>query len=346
MRYLIIIAILLIGAGVYFLNDPTALDAPNSVSKPQKNAEMNNTSTSIENTAPSAGESKKENKDADEVIARVNDQPIYRHQLTMMMENLPPQLANFPEDQLESMLISNLIDQEIIAGAARKANIQNTKEYKDQLAMTKDRILSQVYLQQQAEKAISEKTLRAHYQELIKDVKDQKEVHARHILVKTKEEAEEVLEMLAADDADFAAIAQEKSIDPSKAMGGDLGWFTRDRMVKPFADAAFSMKPGEISKEPVKSEFGYHIIKLEERRNVEPPKFEEVKEGVKKSLKEKIIKEKVEKLKKSANIENLMEEELERRAQEREKAQAEAAEKALEEAQKKNQENEADKAAE
>jgi peptidyl-prolyl cis-trans isomerase C len=131
---------------------------------------------------------------------------------------------------------------------------------------------------------------------------DKTEYHARHILVATKEKADQLIKKIKAG-AKFEDVAKAESTDNSKTNGGDLGWFTLSRMVKPFADAVKGLKKGEMTPEPVQTQYGYHIIKLEDTRDVAPPPFDQVKAQVAKGVMQKKLAAYVDDLKKSAKIE-------------------------------------------
>src|SRR5690606_14482173 len=153
-------------------------------------------------------------------------------------------------------------------------------DFARRLAMARDKVLMDRLLSEAADKATGDAALKAFYEDSIKTLKPEEEVHARHILVQTEDEGNKALERLKKGE-DFAKLAAELSKDPGSGKdGGDLGYFTKDRMVKEFGDAAFALKPGEISG-LVKTQFGYHIIKLEDRRTKPVPSFDAVKEQLK-----------------------------------------------------------------
>ena len=141
------------------------------------------------------------------------------------------------------------------------------------------------------------------YDDAVKSMGGQEEVHARHILVETEDEAKAILEQLKGG-ADFATLAKEKSKDPGAAEGGDLGYFTKDQMVPEFAEVAFKMYPGQLSN-PVKTQFGWHIIKVEDKRTKQPPEFEKVKEQIEAYLARKAQSDFVAKLRQTAKVERL-----------------------------------------
>jgi peptidyl-prolyl cis-trans isomerase C len=163
------------------------------------------------------------------------------------------------------------------------------------------RALRDAYFENQIRDSVPEADAKELYDERVKNLPTEEEVKASHILVKTEDEAKQVAEKLK-EGGDFAALAKEHSQDRGGANGGDLGYFTRGQMVKPFEDAAFSMEKGKLS-DPVKSQFGWHIIKLDDKRNRQPPSFEEVKDQITASLIQTKLRGSVSDLRKEGTIE-------------------------------------------
>jgi peptidyl-prolyl cis-trans isomerase C len=165
-----------------------------------------------------------------------------------------------------------------MAAEATSKGLDKDSEFQRQLAFLNQRALhSQVISKEIADK-ITDADIRAAYDKQISETPPQNEVHARHILVKTKEEALAIIKDLDAGKK-FEDIAKEKSTDPgSGANGGDLGYFGQGQMVPEFEKAAFALEPGSYTKEPVQSQFGFHVIKVEDKRQKQPPAFDEVKE--------------------------------------------------------------------
>ena len=158
-------------------------------------------------------------------------------------------------------------------------------------------------LQDEAKAALTDEAMRQVYEEAVKSMGGQEEVRARHILVETEDEAKAILEALKGG-ADFATLAKEKSKDPGAADGGDLGYFTKEQMVPEFSEVAFKMYPGQLSN-PVKTQFGWHIIKVEDKRTKPVPEFEKVKDQIEAFLMRKAQTEFVAKLRQGAKIERL-----------------------------------------
>lgn len=216
----------------------------------------------------------------DYVVIRYGDKEIHRDELEKLWKTMfpgeAPSFSSFDTNvQLE--ILRNIARESMILDKAYAAKIEESEEVKSQMENLKRQLVIQAYFKSILDELVPEAEVRKEYDRLAEQVKGQEEVHARHILVETEEAAEEIVDTLK-EGADFAKLAKEKSSDTgSGAQGGDLGYFTKDRMVPEFAEAAFKLKKGEVS-DPVKSDFGWHVIKLEDRRPISPPSFEEVKE--------------------------------------------------------------------
>lgn len=233
---------------------------------------------------------------ADEV-ANVNGTPITAEEFEKRMERLTREgQGNFDSPEGKEELLDILIAREVLNQEGKRLGIEKKKEVRDRIdELTKEVMINEVVNHLAAEK-VTDPEMKKYYN---KNKGDFREVRAIHILVKTEDEAKEVRKKLEGG-ADFAALAKEKSLDPGSATrGGDLGFFTKDRMVKPFADAAFSLKVNEISK-PVHSPFGYHIIKVVESKD--PKNFEELTPAQLQNLRGVMINSEIDELKGKAKI--------------------------------------------
>jgi peptidyl-prolyl cis-trans isomerase C len=170
------------------------------------------------------------------------------------------------------------------------------------MARLEERMLEQEYLVRRVEKELDEKKVREAFDRMIKETPPEEEVRARHILVADEKSANDVIARLNKGE-DFAAIAKQVSTDGSAQAGGDLGYFTRERMVKPFSDAAFEMKPGTYSSKPVRSQFGFHVIRVEDKRPKKPPTFEEAKDEVRMAARRELAESYVNALREKAKVE-------------------------------------------
>ncbi len=210
------------------------------------------------------------------MIARVNGTPIYRSDLAALRSTLPPQAQQQQPQELYNRLLDQLIALQLVSQTAHKQKLNEEPRVKKMLALAEEQILQDAYLDGIMRTEITEAKLRAAYDEYAKAAPSREEVHARHILVPTEAEAKDIIEQLKKG-ADFAKLASEKTTDPSgKASGGDLGYFAETDMVPEFAKAAFALKKGEFTQTPVKTQFGWHVIKLEDRRQGQPQPYEKM----------------------------------------------------------------------
>ena len=230
------------------------------------------------------------------VVATVGGEEITEADLSFAAEDLAQDLAQMPAQERRAFLLRVLIDMKVMAGAAEEAGMDQTELFAQRLNYLKERALRRAYFADAIAGQVTEAAIRADYDKFVADFQPQEEVHAAHILVETKEEADAIKAELDAG-GDFAAIAQEKSIDPgSGANGGDLGFFAKGMMVPEFETAAFALaNPGDVSA-PVQSQFGWHIIKLEEKRQSSPPAFEQIAPQLQQQVLMRVFNEKVEEL--------------------------------------------------
>lgn len=209
------------------------------------------------------------------VIATVGDKQITEGDLTLAAEDIGQQLQQVPPDQQRAFLLSVLIDMKVMAEAARQNGLDQSDAYKSRLTFLEDKALRREFFAEKIANAVTPDTVKAAYDKFVAEFQPAEEVHARHILVATEEEAKQVKADLDGGKP-FEVEAMEKTTDPSgKNNGGDLGFFQKGQMVPEFETAAFALQPGQVS-EPVQSQFGWHIIKLEEKRQSAPPPFEQM----------------------------------------------------------------------
>jgi peptidyl-prolyl cis-trans isomerase C len=242
--------------------------------------------------------------DPAKVVARVNGIEITEGDLAIAAEDPALQMPQVPDEQKRDLLTGYLIDLKLGAKAAEAAKVGEKAGFARKLAYNRDKTLLDEYLEQEAQKAVTPEAARKLYEETAKSVTPEQEVRARHILVENEDEAKKAQARVKGGE-DFAKVAGELSKDPgSKTDGGDLGFFTKDRMVEPFAEAAFKLEPGQIS-DPVQSQFGWHVIKVEEKRAKPVPSFEEMKDQVEAYLGRKAQQDLIVGLRKDAKIERL-----------------------------------------
>ncbi|MEW6644537.1 MAG: peptidylprolyl isomerase [Pseudomonadota bacterium] len=242
-------------------------------------------------------------QDSNPVIAKVNGSEIRESDITVAEEELAPSLAQMDPATKRENIIKFLIDMKIAAKAAEDKKVQDRDDFKKRLTFARDRLLMDSLLATEGKAATTDEAMRKVYDDAAKQIASEQEVRARHILVESEDEAKQVIEELKKG-ADFAELAKKKSKDPGASDGGDLGFFTKEQMVPEFSAAAFALEPGKIS-DPVKSQFGWHVIKVEEKRNRKPPEFDQVKGQIETYVTRKAQAEYVTKLHDSAKIERL-----------------------------------------
>jgi peptidyl-prolyl cis-trans isomerase C len=193
-------------------------------------------------------------------------------------------------------LLNRLIGQELLVAQGRAQGLVNDPDVKHYVEQAEDQAIIQIYLQKLVEKDVTDDAIKKVYDADLAAHPPQPEIRARHILVKTEDEAKDIIKQLQGG-ADFAKLAQAKSIDTQSGKdGGELGWFSKDTMVKEFSDAAFAMQRGDTSKVPVKSQFGWHIIQIEDSRMQIPPTLDERKDDIRKALGQEAVHDEVQKL--------------------------------------------------
>jgi peptidyl-prolyl cis-trans isomerase C len=242
-------------------------------------------------------------EDANPVLAKVNGAEIRQSDVTLAEEELGPSLAQMDPATKKENVLAFLIDMKLVAKAAEDKKIEDRPDFKARLAFTRNRLLMDNLLAAEGKAATTDEAMKKVYDEAAKQIEGEQEVHARHILVETEDEAK-AIEAELKKGADFAELAKTKSKDPGAADGGDLGFFTKDQMVPEFSAVAFTLEPGKIS-DPVKSQFGWHIIKVEEKRNRKAPDFEQVKPQIETYVTRKAQAEYVAKLREAAKVERM-----------------------------------------
>src|SRR6266481_4220076 len=242
-------------------------------------------------------------EDANPVLAKVNGAEIRQSDVALAEEELGPSLAQMDPAAKDENVLAFLIDMKIVAKAAEDKKVQDNEEFKKRLTFTRNRLLMDSLFASEGKSAINVEAMKKVYEDASKQISGEEEVHARHILVETEDEAKAVADELKKG-ADFAELAKKKSKDPGASDGGDLGFFTKDQMVPEFSQAAFALEPGKIS-DPVKSQFGWHIIKVEEKRKRKAPDFEQVKSQIETYVTRKAQADYVAKLRETAKVERM-----------------------------------------
>jgi peptidyl-prolyl cis-trans isomerase C len=209
------------------------------------------------------------------VMATVNGVEITERDVEIARAEIGEQIANMPAEESRRNLLLYVIENQLLAEAAKKESVDEGDAAKEVMAYYRRRALHDLYYDRKIRDAVSEDTVKKTYDERIKSIESKPEVSARHILVKTEEDALDIIERLNRG-SDFAELAKEKSTGPSGSQGGDLGFFSKGQMVPAFDKVVFTLKKGDVS-EPVKTQFGWHVIKVEDTRVSKPPAFDTVK---------------------------------------------------------------------
>ncbi len=242
-------------------------------------------------------------EDADAVIARVNGVEIRQSDLTNAEDEIGGNMPQMAPEQKGDYLIAYLGDVILLSQAAQQQKIGDRDSVKHRIEFERNKVLMETLLQDVGQSAMTDEAMHKVYDEAVKQMANEQEVHARHILVATEDEAK-AIEAELKKGADFATLAKQKSKDPGAAEGGDLGYFTKDQMVPEFAEVAFKLDKGQIS-DPVKTLFGWHIIKVEDKRIKPTPTFDQVKGQIENYVAHRAQAELVQKLRSVANIERL-----------------------------------------
>lgn len=251
-----------------------------------------------------AGAQKKD----DPVLARVNGVEIKQSDLDIAEADVGPSLQVQEPNARKEALLAYLIDLTALAQAASAKKLDAAPDFAQRLAYARNKVLMEALLGDLAKTAATEAEMKKLYDESVAKTQPEEEIRARHILVKTEKEAQDVLAKLKGG-ADFEKLAREISIDPSaKTNGGDLEYFSKGQMVAEFSEAAFKLNKGQVS-QPVKTQFGFHVIKVEDKRSKPVPKYEDVKEQIQAFVARKAQAEMVMKIRSEAKIENLVKKE-------------------------------------
>lgn len=239
---------------------------------------------------------------ADPVVANVNGQKFTYSQVMEAKASLPKQYQSAPDDKIFPVLLNQVVDTYLIEKAAVAAGLENNPEVKKAIEKAKEGIIAQAFLLDKVKDVITDASIQNKYNEVIKNFPQEKEVHLRHILVDNQATAESIIKALK-NGTDFKKLAKEKSKDGTAKEGGDLGFFRKSELPKELAEAAFALKPGTYSQQPVKTDFGWHVLMVEQVRDAVPPKFEEIKEELKGLMTQEAVVAVVKDLRSKAKIE-------------------------------------------
>ncbi|GGG32974.1 peptidylprolyl isomerase [Caldovatus sediminis] len=242
---------------------------------------------------------------AETVVARVDGEPITIGDVGEAARLLPEELRAAPPQILYPLLLDQIITQRALVSAARRAGLDRDPAVAARIRRAEEQELQQALISREISGSISEEALRERYRREIAGRPSEEEIRARHILLPSEAEARAALAEVRRPGTDFAEVARRRSIGPAAQEGGDLGFFRRDDMVQEFADAAFALQAGQISETPVRTQFGWHVIKVEERRAAPPPPFEAVRDALRQQVVEEQVGAVVERVRAAAEIERL-----------------------------------------
>ncbi len=239
----------------------------------------------------------------DPVVATVNGQPIRLSDLEVAQQSLPQQYRNMPLQAVFPALLDRIIDSKLVVQEGKKTKVNEDPAFRKRMAFVEDQVLQDFWIQREIARQVTAEKLQKRYEERLKQMPSEEEVHARHILVSTEDEAKALIAEIKKGAA-FDKLAKEKSTDKaSGAEGGDLGWFKKSDMVKEFADAAFALKKGDLTEAPIKTQFGYHVIKVEDRRKAPPPSYEEMADQLREEMAREVITSQLDQLRSGAKVE-------------------------------------------
>ena len=243
---------------------------------------------------------------ADQVAARVGDSEILESDVSFATSFLGDPNPEATPEARKSAVVDALIDLKVISDAAVKDGLENDGAFKQRMALLRQQALRQTYLAKAAAAAVTEDTLRKVYDERVAAMPVVEEVRVRHILLKDEKSAEVAIKDIAAGKS-FDEVAKNVSLDEaSKEKGGDLGFLTAEQFPPELATAIAKMKTGEMGEKPVETAFGFHVVKLEERRTREPPAFEAVSAELRRGLEAQAVRKIVADLKSVARVEKLV----------------------------------------
>ena len=235
------------------------------------------------------------------IVATVDGKPIFLSEIIAMAQRLPEQYRKMSLEAVYPSLLTRAIDSKLVTLEGRRAGFSKDPDVKKRLLDVEDQIISEIFLTKTIGSQVTEEALQKIYSETKSEMASGDQIKARHILLDNEEKAVEIIKKLQAGE-EFAKLASEYSTGPSAASGGDLGWFGEGQMVPEFSKAAFALNPGDIVTKPVKTQFGWHIILVEDRKVSAPPSFDEAKEQLASTMSQKLLKELIETLRTKAKI--------------------------------------------
>ena len=235
------------------------------------------------------------------IVATVDGKPIFLSEIIRMAQRLPEQYRKMSLETVYPSLLTRAIDSKLVTIEGRRSKFSEDPDVKKRLREVEDQIISEIFLTKTIGSQVTEKALKKIYSETKSEMASGDQIKARHILLESEEKAAEIIKKLQAG-GEFAKLASEYSTGPSAASGGDLGWFGEGQMVPEFSKAAFALNPGDIVTKPVKTQFGWHIILVEDRKVSAPPSFDEAKEQLASNMSQRLLKQLIETLRTKSKI--------------------------------------------
>ena len=234
-------------------------------------------------------------------VGTLNGETIYLDEVMQIAEQLPEEYRRQPLDSYFGQLVDDVINTRLAAKAATADGLQNEELIIEAIRIATNRILAEAYMASEVRKDVDDAAIEAAYQRFVADSDSREEISARHILVNSEEEALGLIEKLK-NGTDFSALAKEFSTGPSGPKGGDLGYFGRGQMVPDFEAAAFNLEIGTFSSQPVRTQFGWHVIKLEDKRVAAPATLDEMRGQIANSLSQQALARLIEEMRSGADI--------------------------------------------
>jgi len=238
----------------------------------------------------------------DPVVAVVDGYEIFMSDIMNRRRQLGPQAQQYPMQLLFNLILQDMITVRLVADEARKQGYDKESQVRRTIAQIEDQILQQELMSRYVKDNMTDDAVKARYDQFLKENPPLDEVRARHILVETEEQARAVIVRVGKGE-DFARLARELSTGPSGKVGGDLGYFTREKMVPEFSAAAFELRPGDVTRSPVKTQFGWHVIKVEDRRTQEAPSYAQAEGQMREQVQEQLTRKYVSELREKAKVE-------------------------------------------
>ena len=238
----------------------------------------------------------------DPVVAVVNGYEIFMSDIMNRRQQLGPQAQQYPMQLLFNLILQDMITVRLVADEARKQGYDKESQLRRAISQIEDQILQRELMSRYVKDNLTDDAVKARYDQFLKENPPLDEVRARHILVETEEQARAVIVRIGKGE-DFARLARELSTGPSGKVGGDLGYFTREKMVPEFSAAAFELRPGDVTKSPVKTQFGWHVIKVEDRRTQDAPSYAQAEGQMREQVEEQLTRKYVGELREKAKVE-------------------------------------------